>query len=218
MRVGRRRSTGAACFALLALIAELTGRSLTVSLDRALHVGPLTAPSTPYYPFVLAGVRVVAAVALAAVAWRLVRAHGTAVAADTLLRTIGHRHLRAPRLRFRLTARGWLISFGATALWYLAQNDAERLSQGRWPVLAPWLHTYALPVFAVVAVLLALGWGLVRDWLAEIEHYAASVLARAFRVLRTSGVAPPRQRPGDDRTPRRLFGLVFESRPPPLAA
>ena len=36
MRVGRRQSTRAACFALLALIAELTGRSITVHVDRAL--------------------------------------------------------------------------------------------------------------------------------------------------------------------------------------
>ena len=88
--------------------------------------------------------------------------------------TLGQRRYRRPRLRLELSPRLWLASFGATSLWYLVQNDAERLSQGRWPLLAPWLHTYALPVFAVLSVLLALGWGAVRNWLLEVERYAAA--------------------------------------------
>ncbi len=208
----------AACFALLALVTELTGRSLTTRLDRAFHVVPLATPTTPYYPFVLAGVRILAATVLAAVAWRLLRAHVTAAAGELLLRAAGQTHARAPRLRFRLTPRLWLLSFGATALWFLVQNDAERLSQGRWPLLGPWLHTYALPVFAVLAVLPALGWSLIRDWLSDVEHCAVASLARVCHVLREVAAAVPAHRPADDREPRRLFGLAFESRPPPLAA
>jgi hypothetical protein len=45
--------------------------------------------------------------------------------------------------------------------------DAEGLSEGRWPVLAPWLYTSALPVFAVLAVAVAVVYGAVARWLAE---------------------------------------------------
>jgi len=91
-----------------------------------------------------------------------------------------------------------------------------RLSTGRWPLLGPWLHTYALPVFAVCSLLLALGWGAVRSWLADVERYAASTLARATRLLRAAAPPVRRRLAGDERAPRRLYGDVFESRPPPL--
>jgi hypothetical protein len=201
----------------MALAAELTGRSITVRLDRTFHVAPLAAPMTSYYPFLLAAVRLLAALALAGVACRLVRAHATAGAGEAILRAVGQGRVGAPRLRLRLTFRLWCVSFGATALWYLVQGDAERLSQGRWPLLAPWLHTYALPVFAVLAVLFALVWSAVCEWLAEVERYAAAVCARAERVLRVAETVPRRARLTDDRAPRHLFGVLFESRPPPLS-
>jgi hypothetical protein len=212
-RAQRRRSIAVAAFALLALVTELVGRSVTIRVDRALHVAPLATPTTPYYPFLLAGLKVVVALAAAAFLWRLLRAHGTATAAERLVTAIGRR----PRLRVRFSPRLWLLSFAATSLWYLVQNDATRLPHGRWPLLAPWLHTYALPTFAVLAVLLALGWAAVRDWLTDVEHYAAATLARAVRILRPVARAR-RARPADDRAPRHLFGLAFESRPPPLPA
>jgi len=214
----RRRTMAVAAFALLALVAELVGRSATLRIDRALSVKPLATTTTRYYPFLLIGVKVVAAFAAAALAWRLLRAHAMAAAANRLLATIGHRRPGyLPRLRLRLSPRLWLASFVATSLWYLLQNDAEPVSHGRWPLLAPWLHTSALPVFAVLAIPLALGWGAVRDWLADVEGYAAATFARARRILRpvTRFRGP---RPDDDRAPRRLFGLAFESRPPPLRA
>jgi hypothetical protein len=212
----RRRSIAVAGFALLALVTELVGRSVTNRVDGALSVDPLATPTTPYYPFLLAGLKVVVALAAAALAWRLVRAHSTAAAAEQLVAAIGHRRPGyRPRLRLRLSLRLWAVSFLATSLWYLAQNDAQRLSHGRWPLLAPWLHTYALPVFAVLAILLAIGWAAVRDWLAEVEHYAAAALARIQQILRPAPLARP-GRPAGDRAPRHLFGLAFESRPPPL--
>jgi len=206
---------GATAFVLLALLTELTGRSITFRLDRALHVAPLATPTSRYYPFLLAGIRTVAALALAGVAWRLLRAHAVAAAAERLLGTARRRP--RPRLRLRLSPRLWAASFAATATWFLVQNDAGRLSSGRWPLLAPWLHTYALGVFAVLSVLLAVGWAAVRDWLAEVEDYAAATFASARRMLRVA-LPAPRPRPADDRTPRHLFGLAFESRPPPLPA
>jgi hypothetical protein len=203
---------------LLALVTELTGRSLTGRLDRAFHVEPLAHPAASYYPFLLAGIRLLAALAVAAVVWRLLRAHATAHAGEALLRAFGQRRFRPPKLRLVLRPRLWLASFGATSLWFLIQADAERLSEGRWPILAPWLHTYALPVFAVLSVLFALAWGALREWLHEVERYAAATFAHVCRVLRGERPASAGSSPFDDHAPRHLFGVVFESRPPPLAA
>jgi hypothetical protein len=218
MRSWRRRVTAISLFALLALVAELTGRSITLRLDAAFHVKPFATPSTPYYPFLLAGVKIVAAFAVAALAWRIVRAHLALNAGERLLATIGHRRASyVPRPRWRLSPRLWFASFAATSLWYLLQNDGRSvLTYGRWPELGPWLHTYALIVFAVLAILLALGWGAVRSWLADVEEYAAATVAFARRFLRAITAPPRASRPHDDRGPRRLFGLAFESRPPPL--
>jgi hypothetical protein len=209
-----RRLKAISAFALLALLVELTGRALTSRLDTAFDVDPLATSTTPYYPFMLAGVRVLAAVVVAGVLWRLVRAHVAAAAAERLLGTIGRR----PRLRLSLSPRLWAYSFAATSLWFLVQDDAMRLSSGRWPLLAPWLHTYALPVFAVCSLALAIGWGAVRSWLHDVEQYAASTLEQATRFLRPTPPPVWRRLAGDDRAPRRLHGIVFESRPPPLPA
>jgi hypothetical protein len=219
MRAWRRRVTVLAGFALLALVAELAGRELTNVIDRALHVSPLATPSTPYYPFLLVGVKVLAACALAVLAWRIIRAFATAVAGERLLAALGHRRVRGvPRPRLSVSPRLWFASFAATSLWYLVHSDAGAVSAGRWPLLAPWLHTYALPVFAVLSVLVAIGWGAVRDWLADVEGYAAATLARVCRILRTAPLSLRRIWPTAERAPRRLFGLAFESRPPPLRA
>jgi len=219
MRARRRRVSAVAGFALLALVAELAGRELTDVVDRALHVEPLTTPGAPYYPFLLVGVKVLSAIGLAVLVWRFVRAHSTAAAGERLLVALGHGRLRRlPRPRLSLSPKLWLASFAATSLWYLLQSDAGAVSAGRWPLLAPWLHTYALPVFAVLSVLVAIAWGVVRDWLADVEDYAAATFARAFRLMRKRPLPARRNRPTAERAPRRLFGLAFESRPPPLRA
>jgi hypothetical protein len=207
-----RRLAGGACFALLALLAELTGRAITLRLDGSLRVSPFAAPTTHYYPFLLAGVRVLAAILVAAVALRAVRAHAAANAAERVFGRIGHR----PRFRVKLSLRLWAYAFAASALFYLVQNDADDMSSSRWPLFAPWLHTYALPVFAVCSLLLALAFGAVRSWLADVEHYAASTLARASRLLRAASLPVQRRHTIDERAPRRLYGVTFESRPPPV--
>jgi hypothetical protein len=214
-----RRATAAAAFALLALVAELAGRELTEAVDRALHLAPLATPGTPYYPFLLVGVKVIAALAAALLAWRILRAWSAAAAGERLLAALGARRPRGlPRLRLTISLRLWAASFAATSLWYLAQSDAGAVSTGRWPTLEPWLHTYALPVFAVLSVLVAVGWRAVADWLADVEGYAAATLAQARRILRAAALPVRAERPDDDHGPRRLFGLAFESRPPPLLA
>lgn len=206
-------------FALLALTAELAGRSLTQRLDFGRHVDAGSYSSASYYPVLLACVKVGLALLLARLAWRFVRAHTAARAADRLVAALGKRPAgAAPRVRLSLSPRLWLLSFGLTSLFYLVQTDAERLAAGRWPLLAPWLHTSALPVFAVLAVVVTLCWSAVCRWLAAYERYARAALAYAARLA--CPAAPPVARPvADERVaPRRLFGLAFESRPPPLPA
>jgi hypothetical protein len=209
-----QRALAAGAFGLLALIAELVGRSLTHRLDVGRHVATPSYARTDYYPFLIAFVKVGIALLLARVAWRFVRARTTARAAQRVLGAV--RHGRAPRLKLDLRPRLWALTFATTSLLYLVQTDAERISIGRWPLLAPWLHTSALPVFAVLAVVVALLYGAVARWLADYELYASTLV----EAVRLSGSPPPRHpRPASHvAAPRSLFGLAFESRPPPVPA
>jgi hypothetical protein len=120
-------------------------------------------------------------------------------------------------VRLELSPKLWLGSFLVTSLMYLVQMDAEGISLGRWPLLAPWLHTAALPVFAVLAVVVALIYRAVERWLSEYESYARDTAARASRLF-SAGLPAPRPALGELVTPRSLFGLAFEVRPPPAAA
>ena len=212
-----QRLFSALAFGLLALVAELAGRSLTHRLDVGRHVAAPGYSGADYYPFLLAGVKVGIALLLARLAWRFARAHAAARAARRLLAAVGSRPSRAPRVRVVFSPRLWLASFLVTSLFYLVQTDAEQLSTGRWPLLAPWLHTSALPVFAVLAVFVAIAWGVVAGWLADYERFAEAAVAHAHRAAQVpqplSASRTPQARP-----PRRLFGLAFESRPPPVPA
>ena len=147
---------------------------------------------------------------LARLAWRFVKASRLLAAHGSL--SAGCRR----KVRIELSPRLWLGSFVATSVIYLMQMDAEGISNGRWPLLGPWLHTSALPVFAVLSVVVAVLYRAAEQWLAEYETYA---LAAAWRATRAAAVAPS-QRPtlADLINPRALFGLAFESRPPPLHA
>ena len=200
---------------LLALVAELAGRSLTHRIDVGRHVAPPSYDEADYYPFLLAAVKVGVALMLARIAWRFVKARALATAARRLLAAQGGVPARSrPRLRLDLSPRLWLGAFSATSLIFLVQTDAERISTGRWPLLAPWLHTSALPVFAVLAVIVAVVYRAVADWLAAYESYASDAAARASLLARAPRrVASPPAR--DDIAPRTLFGLAFEVRPPP---
>jgi hypothetical protein len=110
----------------------------------------------------------------------------------------------------------WAAAFVSTSVVYLVHADTESAVAGRWSVFAPWLHTYALPVFALLAVLVALAWRLA-GFLHEIEAFADRTLERVRRVLARVERARQRYaRADDDTAPRRRFGLSFESRPPPL--
>ena len=212
----QRFSAGLA-FGLLALIAELAGRSLTHRLDVGRHVGSRYS-GAEYYPFLLAAVKLGVALLLARLLWRFVRAHTAARAGRRVLAAVGKDAAPLPRLRLDLSPRLWALAFLTTSTFYLFQTDTEQATSGRWPLFAPWLHSSALPVFAVLAVLVALAWSAVASWLREYERYAEDTCARAGRVGRRA--EPPRV--AHARTtaaaPRELFGLAFESRPPPLPA
>jgi hypothetical protein len=204
-------------FALLALIAELTGRSLTHRLDVGRHVSSGYS-GAEYYPFLLAGVKLGVALLLARLAWRFVRAHVAARAARRVLHTVGSSAAPLPRVRLDVSPRLWLAAFLSTSTLYLLQTDAEQVASGRWPLLAPWLHTSALPVFAVLSVLVALAWGAVARWLREYERYAADTCALADRIGAAADPVPTARTETAASPPRKLFGLAFESRPPPLPA
>jgi len=213
-----QRIFSALAFALLALTAELAGRSLTHRLDFGRHVDSRPYSGAEYYPFLLAAVKLGVALLLARLAWRFVRAHVAARAGRRVLTAVGKAPTPAPRVRLDVSPRLWLIAFLATSTFYLLQTDAEQIASGRWPLLAPWLHTSALPVFAVLSVLVALAWGAVASWLREYERYAQDTCARADRVGHGATVPARYARTETQAPPRKLFGLAFESRPPPLPA
>jgi hypothetical protein len=220
MERARRHQTLLARLALglLVLVAELAGRSLTHRVNIGRHVEAPSYSGAEYYPFLLAVVKVGVALMLARLAWRFVKARSVAAGARRLLDAQGHRTERAPRVRLDLSPGLWLCSFLGTALLFLVQTDAERVSTtGDWPVLGPWLHTSALPVFAVLSVVVAVVYRTVARWFADYERYAQAAAARASRLGRYKPVTP-RPKVRDDVPPRGLFGLAFEVRPPPLPA
>src|SRR5947209_4966201 len=95
---GAVRRRGLATFLLLVVLAEVAGRSFTTRVDRALHVRPLAPSGADYYPFLLVAVKIVAALALAALLARLIRAHASAEAGERLLSRLGQvGERRAPR-------------------------------------------------------------------------------------------------------------------------
>jgi hypothetical protein len=209
-----QRLLSALAFGLLALVAELAGRSMTHRLDFGRHVATPSYSGAEYYPILMAVVKTGIALLLVRLLWRLVRARSAERTALRLLDVRGRR----PRVRVTLSPRLWLAFFTLTSAIYLVQTDAEGAATGRWPLLSPWLHSSALPVFAVLAVICALVWGAVRDWLADYELYAQETFARALRLAGRGIVPVPRPSPELAIPPRRLFGQVFESRPPPLPA
>jgi hypothetical protein len=213
-----QRLLAALALGLLALVAELAGRSLTHRLDVGRRVGSAGYSHADYYPFLLAGVKVAVALMLARLAWRFAKAHAAARAARRVAATLGVCPARrAPRVRIELSRRLWLVSFVVTASLYLVQADAERLLVGQRHLLDPWLHSSALPVFAVLSVIVAVVYRTVQLWLADYEELAAETLALVGRLAGAAPL-PLRRLSSRSRAPRSLFGLAFESRPPPLPA
>jgi hypothetical protein len=201
-------------FGLLVLVAELAGRSLTQRLNVGRHVAKPGYAGADYYPFLLIGVKIGVALMLAQLAWRFAKARATARAARRLAVALGAPARSAPRVRIEVSPRLWLVTFVATAVFYLVQSDAE----GRVLTFAPWLHSSALPVFAVLSVLVALLYRGASRWLADYESYAKETAAYARSLTAGRPLALQRRVTFDAVPPRRLYGLSFESRPPPVPA
>ena len=213
------RLLAASAFGLLALVAALAGRALTARFDVGRHVGRPEYAGANYYPFLLMGVKIGIALLLARLAWRFAKARSTARAAGRITETLGVRPRHAaPRVKVELSPHLWLASFVVTATIYLVQADAEQLAGGHLTPFWPWVHTSALPVFAVLSVVVALVYRGVARWLSDYESYARRTAAHARELTLRGKLPEPRRRRSADVRPRRLFGLAFESRPPPLAA
>jgi hypothetical protein len=132
-----------------------------------------------------------------------------------MLRHSGEVPVRPPRLRLSLSPRLWAAAFVLTSAVYLVHSDAEGISAGHWAPFAPLLHTSALSIFAVLAVLVAVSWGAIAGWLNEYEEYARAALDRACLLRATPPPAQSHPLPRT-RAPRRLPGLALHIRPPPL--
>src|SRR5205814_8741635 len=78
-----------AAFALLALVCELIGRSLTERIDVGRHIASPSYAGTDYYPFLLLAVKLGIALLLARLVWRFVKAHATERAARRMVGRIG---------------------------------------------------------------------------------------------------------------------------------
>ena len=118
-------------FGLLALAAELLGRSLTHRVDLGRHVASPSYSGAEYYPILLGVVKGGIALLLARLLWRLIKAHAAERAARRLLGG----PTRRPRLRVTLSPRLTLTFFAVTAVLYLVQADAEGAAAGRWATL-----------------------------------------------------------------------------------
>ena len=209
-----QRLLSALAFGLLALVAELLGRSLTHRLDFGRHVATPSYAHADYYPILLGVVKGGIALLLVRLLWRVARAH---FAERSARRLVGGA-TRLPKLRIALSARLCLSFFLLTSVIYLVQADAEGAEVGRWPLLSPWLHSSALPVFAVLSVICAVVWTAVRRYIADYEEYAQATVDRARRLVGRSLLHAPRPSLLLPVPPRRIFGLAFECRPPPLPA
>src|SRR5204863_1352015 len=139
-----QRFSSALAFALLALAAELLGRSLAHRIDLGRHVSSPSYSGADYYPFLLMAVKLGVALLAARLAWRFVRARSAAHAGRRVLTTLGKDPGRAPRVRLKLSPRLWLAAFIVTSLFALVHVDVEQAASGRWPLLWPWLHTSTL--------------------------------------------------------------------------
>jgi membrane protein implicated in regulation of membrane protease activity len=212
------RLLSALAFGLLALVAELAGRSLAHRIDVGRHVSSPSYSGTDYYPFLLAAVKLGVALLAARLVWRFVRARAAARAGHRVLTALGKSSGPAPRVKLELSPRLWLAAFTVTSIFALIHFETEQAASGRWGLLWPWLHTSALPVFAILSVFVALAWSAVSRWLNEYERYALDTCARAGRLAAATERIEPQPRARVDLPPRKLFGLAFECRPPPLTA
>lgn len=197
------------------LAGEVAGRWLLAHLPLVADAPRRAERGLDAWPALVIAAKVGTALLLARLAWRLVKARRVAAAGERLLRSRRSRVAR-PAPAIGLSPRAWLASFAAMSLLYLLPTSSGEIADGVGPLLAPWLHTQALPVFAVLAVVIAVVWRTISRWLAALEHYGERLqrLIRSACRATCSGRRASVARPA----PRSLFGVAFESRPPPAPA
>lgn len=196
------------------LAGEVAGRWLAANLPLVGGTPSRTHDGLDTWPFLVVGAKLGIALLVARLSWRLVQAHRVARAGERLLRAT-RAHAARPTPTVGLSPRAWLISFTAMSLLYLVPMNTGEIRAG-WPLLAPWLHTQALPVFAVLAVVIAVLWRTISRWLAALEDYGEQLRT----LIRVTGRAPGTawRRSVARFAPRALFGVAFQSRPPPVPA
>ena len=197
------------------LAGEVAGRWLAAHLPLVGDVPRRGHGGLDAWPLIVVAAKLGVALVLARLTWRTVKALQVAAAGERIgwLSPVGHRR---PLPAVGLSPRVWLVSFTAMSILYLAPTSTREVSSGCWPLVTPWLHTQALPVFAILAVVVAVLWRTVSRWLTALERYGE----RLRHQLRSRGVLLFGLGPEspDSRAPRARFGLSFESRPPPALA
>lgn len=214
VRVSRRQlAAGALLVAVLA--GEVAGRWLVAHLPPVADA-PRSAPrGLAAWPGIVVAAKIGLALLLARLAWRLVQARRVARSGERLLRIACSRRTR-PGPSIGLSPRAWLASFTAMSLLYLVPTSGDEIGAGAWPLAAPWPHLRALPVFGLLALVIAVLWRTISRWLGALEAYGERLQSL---IRSTYGPAPAIGRTHvAHRAPRLLFGVAFESRPPPARA
>ena len=211
----RRRQLAAGALLVAVLAGEVAGRWLITQIPFAAHVPQRAHGGVDAWPAIVVATKFGLALVLARLTWRLIRARRVVRAGERLLR-IPRRQARRPRPELGLSPRAWLVSFTAMSGLYVLPTSTGEIGIGCWPLVAPWLHTPALPVFAVIAVVVALAWRTVSRWLTALERYGERLEGLARRVR--APLTLQRFARSTRRSPRALFGVSFESRPPPAVA
>ena len=210
-----RRQLAAGAFLALVLAGEVAGRWVVERVPHAGHAPGRHHGGVDAWPVLVILAKVAMALLLARLAWRLSRALRLARPRERVLRALGRGGTR-PAPEVGLSPRAWLASFMAMSALYAIPTSSAEVANGCWPLLTPWLHTQAVPVFALLAVGVAILWRTVSRWLAAVERYADE-LGALVRSHRRSA-APPRPGHSVLGSPRSRFGVCFESRPPPAVA
>lgn len=197
------------------LAGEVAGRWLVAHVPLVADAPRREHGGLAAWPAVLVATKVGLALLLARLAWRLVRARRVATSGERLLRIAGSRGTR-PAPAIGLSPRAWLASFTAMSLLYLVPTSSGEVTTGCWPLVTPWLHSQALPLFGVLAVVIAVLWRTIGHWLGALEEYGE----RLQSLIRSTygSVSAVRHASVAHLAPRALFGVAFESRPPPARA
>ena len=198
------------------LAGEVAGRWLVANLPFFDQVPRRAQGGPDAWPALVVAAEVAVALLLARLGWRAVRALRVAAAGERMVRLRQHAAAR-PTPTIGLSPRAWLASFTAMAVLYVVPTSMAEASAGPWPLVAALWQTQALPVFAVLAAVVAVLWRTVSGWLAALERYG-ELLGSVIRSARAAVCAVRRRGRCADGAPRSRFGVAFQCRPPPAAS